>query len=68
MIKKYDDNYIDLSKVLAVGKIEKYDKTYTCDIYIDKQIFILSDTDKERLSALRERLVKDWMAVKNARD
>ncbi len=72
MIKKYDNNYIDLSKVCAVTKImrtssDKYCSTVkftvcVAGITID---FIDNQKDKERLSALRERIVKDWMEVKN---
>ena len=68
MIKKYDDNYIDLSKVAAVGNIEEYYGTCAFAIIISGQMIHISDTNKERLDALRERLVKDWKEVENARD
>ena len=76
MIKKYDDNYIDLSKVDVVTKIY-IDRSrpagltvfYCFDVGLtNKMTLVLKDDDKERLSALRERLVKDWMEVKDARD
>ena len=71
MIKKYDDNYIELDAVIVVTAIS--------DTYYDgmneRYMFLavlsggasigFKDNDKERLQALRERIVKDWMESQN---
>ena len=73
MIKKYDDNYIDLSKVDAVTSI-RYKVTrdringhdfYCFLLFMNGETLLFKDENKQRLSALRERLIKDWMEVRD---
>ncbi len=79
MIKKYDDNYIDLSKVCAITKITQdygysydgQDGQYGFVVYMQNNKISFTDDGEnglERLSSLRERLVKDWKEVRNERD
>ncbi len=76
MIKKYDDNYINLEKVDAVTRI-RYKVTndrvngadfYCFLLYVNGETLLIKDENEKRLSALRERLVKDWMEVRNERN
>ncbi len=67
MIKKYDDNYIDISKVSAVTKIRiiPLDGNNWCvfEVYIDGKKIEFEDSDYQRLVSLRDRILKDWMEV-----
>ena len=67
MIKKYDDNYIDLSKVAAVSNINEVGFAYWFTVYLPGKPMSFSDTNKQRLSTLRERLIKDWMEVRSGK-
>ena len=70
-IKKYDDNYIDLSKVDMVSKIHKGDVGVQFIVLFHSGVTIEFEhtiDNKQRLSTLRERLVKDWMEVVSAKD
>jgi len=70
MIKKYNDNYIELDAVIVVTAISDtyYDgmnERYMFQAVLSGGASIgFKDNDKERLQALRERIVKDWMEAK----
>ncbi len=72
MIKKYNDNYIDLDAVIVVTAISDtyYDglnERYMFQAVLSGGASIgFKDNDKERLQALRDRIVKDWMEAKGA--
>jgi len=71
MIKKYDDNYIELDAVIVVTAISDtyYDgmnERYMSQTVLNGGASIgFKDNDKDRLLALRERFVNDWMEAKN---
>ncbi len=72
MIKKYDDNYINLSSIDSITKIEECfmpkEERWYFTIHIKGNYIEIKDDDKMRLQLLRDRIVKDWMEVRNARD
>lgn len=66
MIKKYDDNYIDISSIDAVTAID--DTFYTNDN--GRYVFLVvlngfsvkfKNNDINKIQSLRERIVKDWI-------
>ncbi len=63
MIKKYDDNYINLKKINAVTKIRVVpvddDNWCVFEVYLEGKKIEFEDPDYQRLSSLRDRLIKD---------
>ena len=66
MVKKYDDNYIDLGAIDAVTAID--DTFYTNDngryvflVVLNGYSVKFKNNDIKKIDSLRDRLVNDWI-------
>ncbi|BAF69555.1 hypothetical protein [Nitratiruptor sp. SB155-2] len=70
MIKKYDDNYIDLSRIDAVTKMYKSQfnnvQYWSFVVILNGKKIEFEDYDEERIQILRDKIVNDWIRITNA--
>ena len=70
MVKKYNDVYFDLDKIFYISEIYYVDWIGEKGIHkfavgINNIQYEFSDKDEKRLANLREKILKDWLKVKN---
>ncbi|WP_281952000.1 hypothetical protein [Nitrosophilus kaiyonis] len=70
MIKKYDDNYINLNSISAVTKIYKFKldnvQYWSFDVILNGKKIEFEDYDEIRIQILREKIINDWIRITNA--